>query len=102
MNSLKLYFRASCPHSQLVLNAFKKNKVIFTLLDISTSQEYADELKEITGGFLSVPTVVYPDGKHMVEPSVRSCITYLRENFPKLIQKKKKTIFSFFQKKGQF
>ena len=100
MNSIKFYFRASCPHSQLVYNAFKKNGVVFTLLDISSSQEYADELKEITGGYLSVPTVVFPDGKNMIEPSVNNCLNYIRKNYPSLIADKKKSIFSFFQKKG--
>ena len=101
MNSVKLYYRASCPHSQLVYNAFKRNNVAFLLLDIATSQEYANELKEITGGNLSVPTVVFPDGKTMIEPSSIACITYLRKNFPDLIKKEKHSIFSFFTKKGQ-
>ena len=101
MNPVKLYYRASCPHSQLLLNAFKRNQVVFTLLDLSLSQEYADELKHITGGYLSVPTVVFPDGKSMIEPSTSACINYLRKNFPELVQKQKKSIFSFFTKKGQ-
>ena len=101
MNSVKLYFRASCPHSQLVYNAFKRNKVVFSLLDIATSEEYTNELKEITGGNLSVPTVVFPDGKNMIEPSASACIKYLRKFFPELIKKEKTSIFSFFTKKGQ-
>jgi hypothetical protein len=75
--------------------------VVFTLLDISTSQEHAEELKEITGGYLSVPTVVFPDGKQMVEPSIRACINYIRKYFPELILREKKSWFSFLKKKGQ-
>jgi glutaredoxin len=101
MNSIKLYFRASCPHSQLVLNAFKKNKVVFTLFDITSSQEYAEELKSLTGGYLSVPTIVLPDEKILIEPSVQGTLNYIRKNFPDLITMEKKSLFSFFQKRGQ-
>jgi hypothetical protein len=37
--------------------------------DVKAGQpHYADELRDLANGYLSVPTVIFPDGMVMVEP----------------------------------
>jgi glutaredoxin len=42
----------------------------YTYLDIRKDAEAAVQLRQLTGGFESVPTVVLPGGKVLVEPGV--------------------------------
>ncbi|MBI9049261.1 MAG: hypothetical protein JEZ00_07575 [Anaerolineaceae bacterium] len=95
MQKIKFYFRASCPHSQLLLRSFKKNQVEFDLLDVASSPEFSEELKTVADGNLSVPTLLFPDGEIMIEPSTFSSIRFVRKHYPELIKPKRKSWFHF-------
>jgi hypothetical protein len=83
-----------------LLSAFKRNHVDFELLDIGQGDEaLSQQLLTLTGGNLSVPTVQFPDGVVLVEPSIYACVQYIKKNYPDLIQKNRFSLFSFCKKK---
>ncbi len=101
MENIRFYYRQSCSHSQMMLTAFKQYKVKHELLDITQNSEYAIRLKEIAHGYLSVPTLEFPDGNAMIEPSVNQCIQYIKMNFPELLEQPLSFWQTLFKKKGQ-
>jgi mycoredoxin len=46
--------------------------VAYDYIDIRQDREAAARVRAITGGFESVPTIVFPDGKALVEPRVQA------------------------------
>ncbi len=53
--------------------------VEYTYLDIRKDSDAAVRLRQLTGGFDSVPTVVLPGGQVLVEPSVARLRKALKE-----------------------
>ena len=43
--------------------------VDFIEIDIDENPDAAEKVLEINGGFRSVPTILFPDGSYLVEPS---------------------------------
>lgn len=102
MESIRFYFRNNCAHSQMMLAALKKNQVKFELLDVSQSNsEHTSRLKELANGYLSVPTLEFPDGEVLVEPGVNQCIQHISIKYPDLLQKPQSFWQNLFKKKGQ-
>lgn len=63
-----VYGRPGCPGVPPVLRLLDAAGVPYRYIDIRQDPDAAVKLKEITGGYESVPTVVLPDGRAMVEP----------------------------------
>ena len=102
METITFYYRASCPHSRLVEAALRNKQILYTLIDLNNSDpETLEQLKSITGGYLSVPTLVFPDGKSLVEPSVTTLMNTIKKQYPHMMPEGSKSFFSFLKKKGQ-
>lgn len=69
-NQVLLYGRPGCPMVPPVRALLDDAGVEYTYLDIRKDAEAAVRLRQLTGGFESVPTVVLPGGKVLVEPGV--------------------------------
>lgn len=65
-----LYGRPGCPMVPPVRRLLDEAGVVYTYLDIRQDKEAAVQLRQLTGGYESVPTVVLPDGRVLVEPGV--------------------------------
>ena len=48
---------------------FKKQNVDYQYIDIDQDPQAADKVVKINGGNRSIPTIVFPDGEVLVEPS---------------------------------
>ncbi len=102
MGSIRFYYRNNCAHSQMMLAAFKKYQVKYELLDVSQqNSEQAIRLIELTKGYLSVPTLEFPEGEILIEPGVNQCIQHISINYPDLLQKPQSFWQTLFKKKGQ-
>ncbi len=67
--SLVVYGHDHCPQSLLMAKTLAKYHVDHEWRDVKQGQpRFADELRQLANGYLSVPTVVFPDGLVMVEP----------------------------------
>lgn len=63
-----VYGRPGCPGVPPVLRLLDAAEVAYEYIDIRQDPDAAARLRAITGGYESVPTVVLPDGRAMVEP----------------------------------
>jgi thioredoxin reductase (NADPH) len=68
-SSLTVYGAPWCPHCKRVKRFLAAHKVPYDNLDIDQHPEAVERLKELQGGGQIIPTVVYPDGTHQVNPS---------------------------------
>jgi len=66
---LIVYGHNHCPQAGWLKSVLRKNNVQYEWRDVMSGEpDYPDELRSLTGGYLSVPTVIFPDGTVMVEP----------------------------------
>jgi mycoredoxin len=69
VNKIKVYGTKWCPDCARAKQIFAKNKVEYDWVDIEQDPKAADEVVKINQGNKSVPTIVFPDGSVLVEPS---------------------------------
>jgi thioredoxin reductase (NADPH) len=65
---MTVYSAPWCPHCKRVKKFLSAHKVRYTLVDIDTEPGALDRLKELQNGGQIIPTVVYADGTHEVNP----------------------------------
>jgi mycoredoxin len=66
---MTVYGAAWCPHCKRVKKFLAAHKVRYASVDIDAEPEAIERLKELQDGGQIIPTVVYPDGTHEVNPS---------------------------------
>ncbi len=67
--TLTVYGAPWCPHCKRVKRFLAAHRVPYENVDIDDHPEAIDRLKELQGGGQIIPTVVYGDGTHEVNPS---------------------------------
>lgn len=58
-----------CVRSKRLLDSLG---VKYSLIDIGADRSAADKVREINGGYQSIPVIVFLDGSHLTEPSDKS------------------------------
>jgi mycoredoxin len=58
-----------CWSSKRARGIFEKNNIPFQWIDIDEDEEAAKKVMEVNRGNRSVPTIAFPDGTYLVEPS---------------------------------
>jgi thioredoxin reductase (NADPH) len=58
-----------CPHCKRVKKFLAAHRVRYTFVNIDTDPAAIERLKELQDGAQIIPTVIYPDGTHEVNPS---------------------------------
>ncbi len=76
--SIKMYGTTWCPDCRRAKQVFEAEGVAYEWIDISNDPEAAALVERINGGYRSVPTIVFPDGDVMVEPSSPALAQKLR------------------------
>lgn len=66
---IKLYSNSWCPDSYRAKLIFTKNEVEFEEIDIDLDLEGDNFVTQHNNGYRSVPTILFPDGEILVEPS---------------------------------
>jgi thioredoxin reductase (NADPH) len=66
---MTVYGAAWCPHCKRVKKFLAVHRVRYALVDIDAHPEAIGLLKKLQNGGQIIPTVVYPDGTHEVNPS---------------------------------
>ena len=66
---LTVYSAPWCPHCRRVKKFLSAHRVSYETIDVDERPEAIDGLKQLQGGGQIIPTVVYPDGAHDVNPS---------------------------------
>lgn len=66
-----IYGHSYCPGARRLRKALEEKQIDFEWRDVKEGDpRFQGELKELARGYLSVPTVILPDGTLMVEPYV--------------------------------
>jgi mycoredoxin len=65
-----LYTSRWCAHSRSIEWYLSRNDISVQKINIDGNQEARQELIEINDGYASVPTLIFPDGTKLTEPSL--------------------------------
>jgi mycoredoxin len=60
-----------CPDCRRAKFFFKRKKIDVLEVDVNTDKKAEGFVKELNNGNRSVPTIIFPDGSMMVEPSTQ-------------------------------
>ena len=66
---ITIYGTSWCGGSRRARLLFDRNNISFTWIDIDLDDQAAKYVESVNRGFRSVPTIVWPDGSMLVEPS---------------------------------
>lgn len=67
---ITIYTSKWCAHSLSVERFLDKNEIAVHKINIDGNGESRARLIEINGGYASVPTLIFPDGTKLTEPSL--------------------------------
>jgi thioredoxin reductase (NADPH) len=67
--AMTVYGAPWCPHCKRVKKFLAAHRVRYAFVDIDTDPQAIERLKELQDGGQIIPTVIYPDGTHEVNPS---------------------------------
>jgi thioredoxin reductase (NADPH) len=67
--TMTMYGASWCPHCKRVKKFLAAHRVRYTYVDIDADPTAIERVKELQDGGQIIPTVVYPDGSHEVNPS---------------------------------
>jgi mycoredoxin len=81
-NHILLYGRRTCPSVPPVLRLLDEAGAAYEYVDVRQDFDAAARLRQITGGYESVPTLVFPDGRTLVEPGTAALRRALQEAGP--------------------
>lgn len=68
-NTIIFYGATWCGDCRQSLAYLDGHNIQFTYINIDDVPEAAEKVKEINNGFASVPTIIFPNGQVLVEPS---------------------------------
>ena len=68
-DTIKMYSTPWCGDCRRAKMIFKSEGIAYEEIDISDDPEAIAYVEKINNGYRSVPTIVFPDGTVLVEPS---------------------------------
>lgn len=68
---ITMYATTWCGDCRMAKRWFDQHGVAYDYINIEQNDEAAAYVKQVNGGRRSVPTIVFPDGSILVEPSAR-------------------------------
>jgi len=78
---LIVYGHDYCGLSQMLAEALAENHIDHEWRDVKNGEpRFQNELRKLARGYLSVPTVIFPDGTVMVEPRPNRVLEKLKSS----------------------
>lgn len=77
---IKVYGNSWCGDSRRVKQFFDINHIEYDWIDIEKDPEAVKFVESVNNGYRSVPTIVFPDGSILVEPSVYQLTEKMKGN----------------------
>lgn len=71
-----------CGQCRAARQLFERGGIPYRWIDIDKDEEAARFVESVANGFRSVPTIVWPDGLVMVEPSMPALAEKLKIPYP--------------------
>ena len=69
MADIIMYGTTWCPDCTRAKRILERNNIPYTWINIEQDTAARARVQEINGGYMSVPTILFPDGSVLVEPS---------------------------------
>ena len=69
MSNIKMYGTKWCPDCLRAKQFFKQHNISYDWIDIEEDTTACAYVEKVNGGYKSVPTILFPDGSTLVEPS---------------------------------
>ncbi|HEY8760285.1 MAG TPA: glutaredoxin domain-containing protein [Candidatus Dormibacteraeota bacterium] len=66
---IKVYATTWCGDCRMAKHVLDSQQIAYEYIDIDLAPEAAEIVQRINGGFRSVPTILFPDGRVLVEPT---------------------------------
>jgi len=85
--SIIMYTSKFCFHSRSVQRFFKAQDVPVEFISIDGDMEAREKLMAMNRGYASVPTLIFPDGTQMTEPSLGEIKAKLGLEDPGLLER---------------
>lgn len=70
-DAIIIYGTTWCPDCTRAKRVLEDNGIEYKWINIEQDAGAMDRVQEINGGYMSVPTILFPDGSVLVEPSNR-------------------------------
>jgi glutaredoxin-like protein len=80
MEQIQMYGTRWCPDCLRAKQVFKRHLIAYAWHDIEQDAEACAYVEKVNDGLKSVPTIVFPDGSVLVEPSNAALETRLKES----------------------
>ena len=74
---IKMYTTGWCPDCWRAKSVMKSQAIQFEEIDIESDEDARELVQRLNNGHMSVPTIVFPDGDVMTEPSTTALMTKL-------------------------
>ena len=84
-----VYTSSYCLHSRSVVRFLKKNDIAADIISIDGDSGAREKVMSLNQGYASVPTLVFPDGTQLTEPSSRELRAKLDISQPSLTERLK-------------
>lgn len=68
---ITMYATTWCGDCRMAKRWFDQHGVAYNYINIEQNDEAAAYVRQVNGGMRAVPTIVFPDGSILVEPSAR-------------------------------
>jgi mycoredoxin len=72
-----MYGTSWCGDCRRARRVFEQHQTAFEYVDIEQDDSARAYVERVNGGYSSVPTIIFPDGSVMTEPSSAALITKL-------------------------
>lgn len=70
-NEIIVYGTTWCGDTRRARRFLEQNNIPYVWIDIDQDKEARAFVEKVNNGFRSVPTIIFPDGSMLVEPSTR-------------------------------
>lgn len=78
-DKIVMYTTDWCPSCWSAKQVMAQMKVAYTEIDISHDEEAAERVMQLNRGYRSVPTLIFPDGSVLTEPSPPALMRKLQD-----------------------
>ncbi|MGJ3509206.1 mycoredoxin [Enemella sp. A6] len=79
MSDLTLYVTSWCPYCASLTESLAERGVVWREVDVDRDRQAAEKVKKINGGNRVVPTVEFPDGTTMTNPTGAQVVSKLNQ-----------------------
>ncbi len=66
---IKMYSTTWCGDCRMAKHVLDSRQIDYQVIDIDDDPQAAELVQRLNGGFRTVPTILFPDGRILVEPS---------------------------------